>query len=124
MPSRVARVPPVFVGGCRGEQRSRWTCTPQRHNDWRPPSLSIFFMKTMRTNPVGITGVGAMTPLGSDFATFSENLLAGRSAVKSLTDTRAGVDVRLPFSASEDPPIAAGWDEATFRALPRTEQFV
>jgi 3-oxoacyl-[acyl-carrier-protein] synthase II len=32
--------------------------------------------------------------------------------------------VRLPFSASEDPPVPAGWTEAAFRALPRTEQFV
>ena len=78
----------------------------------------------MRKNPVVITGIGAMTPLGSDFASFSTNLLAGRSAVQTVSDSQAGVIVRLPFSASDDPPVAHGWGGAAFRALPRTEQFV
>jgi len=33
------------------------------------------------TQRVWITGVGAATPLGSDFATFAENLLGGKSGV-------------------------------------------
>ena len=36
----------------------------------------------MRKCPVVITGVGAATPLGSDFATFANNLLAGKSAAR------------------------------------------
>src|SRR6478672_5082968 len=73
---------------------------------------------------VAITGVGAATPLGSDFATFSANLLAGKSAAIAVTDTRAGVEVSLPFCMTADPPVAANWAESDFRALPRSEQFV
>jgi len=66
----------------------------------------------MRTNPIVITGVGAATPLGSDFAAFSDNLLAGKSAARSLTDTQAGIEVRLPVCPAEDPPAPRGWDTA------------
>jgi 3-oxoacyl-[acyl-carrier-protein] synthase II len=78
----------------------------------------------MHASPVVITGVGAATPLGSDFATFSENLLAGKSAARAVTDEQAGVSVRLPACLADDPPVPAGWDAAAFRGLPRTEQFV
>src|SRR5258707_1878130 len=73
---------------------------------------------------VAITGVGAATPLGSDFVTFSANLLAGKSAAIAVTDVRAGVEVSLPFCMAADPPVAANWTESAFRALPRSEQFV
>jgi 3-oxoacyl-[acyl-carrier-protein] synthase II len=78
----------------------------------------------MRNCPVVITGVGAATPLGSDFATFAANLLAGKSAARLVTDMQADVEVRLPICLSDDPPVAAGWDATEFRALPRSEQFV
>ncbi|HZN34964.1 MAG TPA: beta-ketoacyl-[acyl-carrier-protein] synthase family protein [Pirellulaceae bacterium] len=78
----------------------------------------------MRACPVVITGVGAATPLGADFDTFAANLLAGRSPAKAVTDSAAGVEVRLPACLSDDPPAPVGWDEAEFRSLPRTEQFV
>jgi 3-oxoacyl-[acyl-carrier-protein] synthase II len=78
----------------------------------------------MSKRSVAITGVGAATPLGSDFATFSANLLAGKSAAIAVTDTRAGVEVSLPFCMTADPPVAANWAESDFRALPRSEQFV
>jgi len=35
------------------------------------------------TQRVWITGVGAATPLGNDFATFAENLLGGKYGVKA-----------------------------------------
>lgn len=78
----------------------------------------------MRRSPVVITGVGAATALGHDFATFSANLLAGKSAARAITDVQAGVEVRLPFCAAEDPPAPAGYDAAAFAALPRSERFV
>jgi 3-oxoacyl-[acyl-carrier-protein] synthase II len=78
----------------------------------------------MSKRSVAITGVGAATPLGSDFATFSANLLAGKSAAIAVTDIRAGVEVSLPFCMTPDPPVAANWAESDFRALPRSEQFV
>ena len=78
----------------------------------------------MANSPVVITGIGAATPLGSDFATFTANLLAGKSAAQSVTDIQSGVEVRLPACLADDPPVPATWDEADFRALPRSEQFV
>ncbi len=78
----------------------------------------------MRNGAVAITGVGAATPLGSDYATFSANLLAGKSAAAAVTDVRSGVEVRLPVCLADDPPVPSNWTEAAFRALPRSEQFV
>lgn len=78
----------------------------------------------MRSCPVVITGVGAATPLGSDFETFAARLIAGQSAAQTITDRAAGVEVSLPACLADDPPVPAGWDEAAFRETPRTEQFV
>jgi 3-oxoacyl-[acyl-carrier-protein] synthase II len=73
---------------------------------------------------VVITGIGAATPLGSDFPTFTTNLLAGHSAARMVADLQAGHEVRLPACLADDPPVPPGWDAAAFRALPRSEQFV
>src|SRR4051794_8452654 len=78
----------------------------------------------MPKSSVVITGVGAATPLGSDFASFSNNLLAGKSAAAAVTDVRSGVEVCLPVCLAADPPVPEHWTEAAFRALPRSEQFV
>ena len=71
-----------------------------------------------------ITGVGAATPLGSDFATFAANLLAGKSAARAVTDVQAGVEVRLPFAWPTIRPFPSAGTPTAFRALPRSEQFV
>ena len=78
----------------------------------------------MQRPSVVITGVGAATPLGSDFTTFSTNLLTGQSAAATHVDDQAGVEVSLPVCRAPDPPVPSDWDIGTFRALPRTEQFV
>src|SRR5262245_14122153 len=78
----------------------------------------------MRSCPVVITGVGAATPLGANFDTFAKNLLAGNSPARTITDSAAGVEVSLPACLAAEPPVSPGWEEAAFRALPRTEQFV
>ena len=73
---------------------------------------------------IWITGVGAATPLGSDFAGIGDGLLDGRSAV----------DLVRGFDASEHPcrvaaqvgslPCPPGWDEAEFHSRPTPEQLV
>jgi 3-oxoacyl-[acyl-carrier-protein] synthase II len=78
----------------------------------------------MKTNQVVITGVGAATALGHSFSAFAANLLAGQSAARTVTDTQAGVEIRLPFCPADDPPVPAGWNVESFRALPRSERFV
>jgi len=78
----------------------------------------------MPKSAVVITGVGAATPLGSDYKVFAANLLAGKSAARHITDTQAGVEVRLPACLADDPPVPNGWSNVAFRDLPRSEQFV
>ena len=74
--------------------------------------------------PVWITGVGAATPLGSDYATIADGLLAGRSGVRRVEG----------FDVSEHPsqiagqfdrvPCPPGHDPAEFARLHRLEQLV
>src|SRR5262245_37219420 len=78
----------------------------------------------MRKSAVVITGVGAATPLGSDYATFAANLLAGKSAARPVCDVQAGVELKLPVCLADDPPVPAQWSNVAFRDLPRSEQFV
>src|SRR5437762_12879987 len=67
----------------------------------------------MSKAPVVITGVGAATPLGNDFATFAANLLAGQSAASAVTDVQAGVEVHLPSCLADDPPAPPNFDANT-----------
>jgi 3-oxoacyl-[acyl-carrier-protein] synthase II len=78
----------------------------------------------MKKSAVVITGVGAATSLGSDFATFAANLLAGKSTARAVTDVQTDVEVRLPACLADDPPVPTNWIARDFRALPRSEQFV
>jgi 3-oxoacyl-[acyl-carrier-protein] synthase II len=74
--------------------------------------------------PVWITGVGAATPLGSDYASIADGLLDGRSGVRRVEG----------FDVSEHPsqiagqldrvPCPPGQDAAEFARLPRLEQLV
>ena len=77
----------------------------------------------MKRKSVVITGVGAATPLGSDFATFAHRLLAGESAASAVKDVQAGVEVHLPVCLADDPPCPPDWQRADFRTLSRSEQF-
>jgi 3-oxoacyl-[acyl-carrier-protein] synthase II len=71
---------------------------------------------------VWITGVGAVTPLGHDYAEIADGLLEGRSGVRSVTG----------FDASQHPSQIAGqignlacppgWDETEFGNLLRLER--
>ena len=76
----------------------------------------------MRSHPVWITGIGAATPLGNDYATIAANLLAGVSGVRAVSsfDVKdhpsqiAGLVQSIPCPEMFD----AGW----FASLERTEQ--
>jgi 3-oxoacyl-[acyl-carrier-protein] synthase II len=74
---------------------------------------------------IWITGIGAATPLGHDYATIADQLLGGQSGVRVLT----------AFDVSQHPsqiagilperiPCPAGWDEGEFAALEPLEQLV
>jgi 3-oxoacyl-[acyl-carrier-protein] synthase II len=76
----------------------------------------------MNKTRVWITGAGAVTPLGSDFPTFSANLLAGRTAAQLIVDHNIDGEFHSPGAVMPPPPVPPGWNEAEFRALPRVEQ--
>jgi 3-oxoacyl-[acyl-carrier-protein] synthase II len=72
-------------------------------------------------DPVVVTGLGATTPLGGDVASFWENLLAGKSGVKQLTEDWAEpLAVRIAARMAVDPTEILPRVQA--RRLDRSEQ--
>ena len=72
--------------------------------------------------PVWITGIGAVTPLGHDFETFADNLLAGKSgvaAVRLFDKEPHSVQCAAVIGAIPPPP---GWQPDEFARLNRLEQ--
>jgi 3-oxoacyl-[acyl-carrier-protein] synthase II len=76
----------------------------------------------MNREPVWITGVGAITPLGSTYQQIADHLLAGVSGVRRVT----GFDVKDHPSqiaaAIDTVPCPAAWDEHEFAMLDKLEQ--
>jgi 3-oxoacyl-[acyl-carrier-protein] synthase II len=71
-----------------------------------------------------ITGVGTANPLGTDFPTFAENLLAGRSGVVPITDLPVD-NHPCRIAARVGPiPVPPGWSVTEFAALERMNQLV
>ena len=77
----------------------------------------------MSNRSVWITGVGAATPLGRDFRTIGDHLLAGHSGATLVTDSHAAHAQQLPTCLTPEPPTPSGWDDAKFRSLARSDQF-
>lgn len=71
---------------------------------------------------VWITGVGAATPLGSDFATIRQRLMGGESAARVVVDRTAGAESESPGCLIGEIPVPAGWDVAKFRQFMPVEQ--
>jgi 3-oxoacyl-[acyl-carrier-protein] synthase II len=76
----------------------------------------------LNTNdPVVVTGLGATTPLGGDVPSFWQNLLAGKSGVRVLTeDWAAPLAVRIAATMAVDPTEILPRVQA--RRLDRSEQ--
>jgi 3-oxoacyl-[acyl-carrier-protein] synthase II len=71
---------------------------------------------------VVVTGLGAITPVGTDVASTWESLLAGRSGVQKLTEAWAAeLPARIAAWAAADP--ATLLDRIQARRLDRCEQF-
>ncbi|HEY2041541.1 MAG TPA: beta-ketoacyl-ACP synthase II [Jatrophihabitans sp.] len=72
-------------------------------------------------DPVVVTGLGATTPIGGDVATFWENLLAGKSGVRALTEDWAEpLAVRIAARMAVEPSEVVPRVQA--RRLDRAEQ--
>ena len=81
---------------------------------------------SMNREPVVITGVGAVSPLGCEFGEIADNLLAGRSGVRSVPPgayARDGVQFAAPVERIPEPPAdVSGLSPAEFSGLDRLEQ--
>ena len=73
---------------------------------------------------VWITGVGAATPLGVDYDTIADNLLAGRSGVRRVTGFDVSEHPSQIAGQMDGVPCPGGQDPAIFAGLPRLEQLV
>lgn len=72
--------------------------------------------------PVVITGVAAVSPLGCDIETIFDNLMAGSSGVREVDfDPRVRTESRFAAPVP-DIPVPIGMDPDTFRSLGRLEQ--
>jgi 3-oxoacyl-[acyl-carrier-protein] synthase II len=69
-----------------------------------------------------ITGTGAASPLGCDFASISQRLHAGVSAAQLVIDHNVDGEFRSPGSVMHEPPVPPGWTAEAFAALPRVER--
>ncbi len=94
----------------------------------RPSRIGRFELSTANkgglsmTQRVWITGVGAATPLGGNFATFAENLLGGKSGVAAHPLLPQDPGQRQFIAAVDEIPVPPAWDEADFRRYNRLEQ--
>jgi 3-oxoacyl-[acyl-carrier-protein] synthase II len=81
---------------------------------------------TPNREPVVITGLGAVSPLGSSFAEIADGLLAGRSGVRSIDPGQYGRE-QTQFAAPvteipAGPAVVLGIDAERFASLQRLEQ--
>jgi 3-oxoacyl-[acyl-carrier-protein] synthase II len=74
--------------------------------------------------PVWITGVGAATPLGSDYPTIADGLLGGRSGVRRVEGFDVSEHPSQIAGQLEQVPCPPGHDPAEFARLHRLEQLV
>ncbi|MCI0639323.1 MAG: beta-ketoacyl-[acyl-carrier-protein] synthase family protein [Gemmataceae bacterium] len=74
--------------------------------------------------PVWVTGVGTTNPLGQDFHTVADNLLAGRSGIMRVTDLELDDSSCKIAGRIGAIPVPPGQDPAAFRALDKLQQLI
>jgi 3-oxoacyl-[acyl-carrier-protein] synthase II len=73
---------------------------------------------------VWITGVGAATPLGNSYPDIADNLLAGRSGVRTVSSFDVSDHPSQIAGQVEQVPPPPGWNGADFARLHRLEQLI
>jgi 3-oxoacyl-[acyl-carrier-protein] synthase II len=76
----------------------------------------------MMREPIAITGVGAITPVGQTYAEIAERLLSGASGVKRVTQFPVHDHLSQIGALIDDMPVPADWPADEFAALPRLHQ--
>lgn len=74
--------------------------------------------------PIWITGVGSATPLGHTFDAIADNLLAGRSGVRTVQRFDASQHPSQIAGQIETIPCPEGWLASEFQSLTRQEQLI
>ena len=75
--------------------------------------------------PVWITGVGTATPLGHTMSALADNLLAGRSGVRSIKHFDVSHHrCKIAATLSSEVPVPPSWDAVEFRRLDSFEQLI
>jgi len=74
--------------------------------------------------PIWVTGLGTANPLGNDYRTVADNLLAGKSGVHPITDLKLD-EHSCQIAGRFDPlPVPRGWDAASFAKLDKIHQLI
>src|SRR5438132_8448550 len=76
----------------------------------------------MTLDPVWITGVGALTPLGHTYAQIAERLLAGVSGVRRVSAFPVDDHPTQIAGTIDAIPCPAGWPEHDFAQLASVDQ--
>lgn len=76
----------------------------------------------MKSAQVGITGIGAATPLGFTYASIAERLLAGVSGVKPVTRFPLRDHLAQIAATIDEVPCPDGWNQGDFRTLTPVDQ--
>jgi 3-oxoacyl-[acyl-carrier-protein] synthase II len=71
---------------------------------------------------VWITGVGAATPLGNSYAAIADNLLAGRSGIRTVSTFDVNSHPSKIAGWIEAVPVPPGWDADSFLRLDRRQK--
>ncbi len=76
----------------------------------------------MKREPIWITGVGAVTPLGNTYADIANSLLAGVNGVRRINAFDVTDHPSQIGAAIDSVPCPAGWDESEFAKLLKNDQ--
>ena len=76
----------------------------------------------MKREPIGITGVGAVTPLGNTYEQIAERLLAGTSGVRRIGEFEVADHPSQIGAAVAELPCPAGWEPSDFAGLAKLDQ--
>jgi 3-oxoacyl-[acyl-carrier-protein] synthase II len=76
----------------------------------------------MKLEPVWITGVGAVTPVGHTYRQIADNLLAGVSGVGRVTGFNVADHLSQIAATIDEIPCPADWTERDFAQLTRVDQ--
>ena len=76
----------------------------------------------MKLDPVWISGVGAVTPLGCTYAQIAERMLAGVSGVRRITGFPVTDHLSQIGATIDTVPCPAGWTDREFAQLTRVDQ--